>query len=199
MSVSTSRNRALDRNAPVLLGSRIEILRRFRVPPVTAVLLFFLVTGIAFGAADDPGFEPPDGSSPIMFGFVLIAFCVALFLVGVGIVVAAIVAVSVVILIALGIVSAAACIGLLRRRFSSGFRALHYQVCAVAALPAGVGALFLGAHFFTPELGTRHILVIGSAAGIGAGLLLAFAFDWLAGLAYRRFVLPSISDATRIV
>jgi hypothetical protein len=125
-----------------------------------------------------------------------IFFCIFLFLVGIGIVGAAIVAISAAIFTALGIVSSAALIGLLRRRFSSGFRALHYQLFAVAALPAGIGALWLGSHLFSIRLSHRGIFTIGSLAGICGGLLLAFVFDRLAGFAYRRFISPSVSNAT---
>ena len=160
--------------------------------------MLFLLATIALGATDEPPIDPSDDFSPMLFAFALIGICIVLVLVGVGIVVAAIVAISAAILTALGIVSSAAFIGILRRRFSSGFRALHYQLFAVAALPAGIGALWLGSHFFTTHLRHRDILAIGSIAGISGGLLIAFAFDRLAGFAYRRFVLPSIPNATEI-
>ena len=159
-----------------------------------AILLLFLFVTVALGATDEPPIDPSDDfGSP---AFALVCLCIVLFLVGVGIVVAATVAISAAILIALGIVSSAAFIGILRRRFSSGFRALHYQLFAIAALPAGVGALWLGSHFFANHLHRRDILAIGSIGGICGGLLLAFAFDRLAGIAYRRFVSPAIPNAT---
>ena len=161
-----------------------------------ALLLLLLFATIAFGATDSPPIDPSDDFSPMLFAFALVGICIVLFLVGVGIVVAAVVAISAAILVALGIVSSAAFIGVLRRRFSSGLRALHYQACAVATIPAGVGALWLGSHFFTTHLRHRDILAIGSVAGICGGLLLAFAFDRLAGIAYRHFVTPSIPNAT---
>ena len=161
-----------------------------------AILLLFLLAAIALGATDEPPIDPGDDFSPMLFAFVLIGICIVLILIGVGIVITAIVAISTAILTALGIVSSAAFIGILRRRFSSGFRALHYQLFAVTALPAGIGALWLGSHFLTTNLRHRDILAIGSIAGICGGLLLAFAFDRLASFAYRRFVSPSIPNAT---
>ena len=161
-----------------------------------AVLLFFLFATLALGATDSPPIDPSDDFSPMMLAFALVGICIVLVLVGVGIVVAAIIAVSSAVLVALGIVSSAAIVGLLRRRFSSGLRALHYQVCAVAAIPAGVGVLWLVSHFFTEHLRHRYIVAIGSFAGICGGLLLAFAFDRLASMAYRHFVTPSLPNPT---
>ena len=174
--------------------SNVRRFLAFLVKP--AILLLFLFATVALGATDEPPIDPSDDFSPMLFAFALIGFCLVLFLVGAGIVVVATVAISAAILTALGIVSSAAFIGILRQRFSSGFRALHYQLFAVAALPAGVGALWLGSHFFTTHLRHRDIFAIGSIAGICGGLLLAFAFDRLASIAYRRFVSPSIPNAT---
>ena len=145
-----------------------------------AVPVLFLFSTIALGATDTPAIDPGDDFSPMCFAFVLMALCIVLVLIGIGIVVAAVVTVSVTILMALGIVSASACIGVLQRRVSSGFRALHYQLCAAVALPAGVGVLWLGSQLFRTHLRHRDILAIGSVAGICGGLLLAFVFDRLA-------------------
>jgi len=158
------------------------------------ILLLLLLAPIAFGASDAPQIDPSDDFSPMLFPFALVGICIVLFLIGAGIVVATIVAISTSILVAFGIISSAAFVGILRRRFSSGLRAFHYQICAVATIPAGIGALWVGAHFFTMHLRHRDIFTIGTVAGISAGLLSAFAFDRLAGIAYRHFVTPSISD-----
>lgn len=162
----------------------------------SAILLLFLFATVALGATDSPHIDPSDDFSQMLFAFALVGICIVLFLVGVGIVVAAVVAISAAILVALGIVSSAAFVGILRRRFSSGLRAFHYQLFAVATIPAGIGALWVGSHFFTTHLRHRDILAIGSLAGICGGLLLAFAFDRLAGIAYRHFVTPSIPNET---
>ena len=161
-----------------------------------AILLLFLFVSVALGAPDDLPIDTSEEIGPLVFPIMFIFLCIFLFLVGVGIVGAAIVAISAAIFTALGIVSSAALIGILRRRFSSGFRALHYQLFAVAALPAGIGALWLGSHLFSTHLRHREIIAIGSLAGICGGLLLAFVFDRLASFTYRRFVSPSISNAT---
>ncbi len=161
-----------------------------------AILLLTLIAKLTLGAADAPPIDPSNDLSPMCFVMLLIALCAVLFLVGAGMVAAGAVAISAAFLIALGIVSSATLIGVLRRRFSTGFRALHYQLCAVAALPAGIGALLIGAHFITTHLRLREILAIGSVAGICAGLLLAFVFDRLAAFAYRRFVASTIPNPT---
>jgi hypothetical protein len=153
--------------------------------------LFFLFATVALGAADASPIDPSDDFSPMCFGFVFIALCGVLVLIGLGVVAAGIAAVYSVILIALGIVSSAAFIGILRRRFSFGFHALHYQFFAVVGLPAGIGASCLASHFFAPHFRIRDIVAAGSIAGIGASLLLAFATDKLAVFAYRRLVSPS--------
>lgn len=161
-----------------------------------AILLLLLFATVALGVSDSLPMEPSDGGGPLfLMVFAFIGVCIMLFLVGVGIVATSIAAVSATALMALGIVSSATFVGILRRRFSSGLRTFHYQVCAVAAMPAGVGALWLGSHFFTTHLRHRDILLIGSVAGILSGLLLALAFDRLACITYRRFVTPAIFNA----
>ena len=178
--------------------AELGVVRRFLPSPVKpAITLLFLFTTVALGTSVSPPMEPGDGGGPLFFmALAFIGISIMLFLVGVGIVATGIAALSATILVALGIVSSAALVGILRRRFSSGFRAFHYQVCAIAAIPAGVGALWLGAHLFTTHLRHRDILAIGSVAGILSGLVLAFAFDRLASIAYRRFVTPPIPNAT---
>jgi hypothetical protein len=156
-----------------------------------AVPLLFLFATVALGAVNEPPVDPGDDFSPMLFCFALFGLCIVLVLIGVGIVIAAIVAASAAILVALGIVSTSALVGLLRRRFSSGLRAFHYQVCAVAALPAGVAALWFGLQLFRYPVSPWAVLAVGSVAGAGGGLVLAFAFDYAVRLAYRRFVTPS--------
>jgi len=70
-----------------------------------AILLFLLFATTALGATDSPPIDPIDDFSPMLFAFALVGICLVLFLVGVGIVVAAVVAISAAILVALGIVS----------------------------------------------------------------------------------------------
>ena len=150
-------------------------------PAISVFLLLF--AALAFGAEGPPVDAGDDFGSPLLLvGFLLVAMAVVVFLVGAGIAVAAVIIMAAV----LGIVSSAAWVGLLRRRFSSGLRALHYQACILAALPAGVGSLWLGSHFFAPQLRGGQILAIGSLAGITAGLILAVAFDRLAVIVYRH-------------
>lgn len=122
-----------------------------------------------------------------MLVFILAAICIALILVGVGIVVAAVVVASAAALTGLGIVSSAVLVGLLRRRFSSGLRTFHYLACASIALPAGIGTLWLGSWLSHSGLSPAEILTIGSVSGIGGGLTLAFLFDLAARAIYRKW------------
>jgi hypothetical protein len=162
-----------------------------------SILLLFLFAAVAFGATDSPPVDAnEEGFNLFLFGFLVVGICIVLFLFAVSIVLGIIAAVATTILVALGIISLSAFVGLLHRRFSSGFRALHYQVCAVAAMPAAIGALWLGSYIFTLHFQPRDILIVGSIAGLCSGLLLAFAFDRLVRIAYRRFATPSLPNAT---
>lgn len=119
--------------------------------------------------------------------FFLVAGLIAFFLIGFGIVVGAIVMASIAVLISLGIVSSAVIVGIVRRRFSSALRTFHYLVCAVITLPAGVAAFWLVSHLITTKMVAFEILTAGSVIGLTSGLALAFLFDQLAGIIYRRF------------
>lgn len=156
-------------------------------------LLFLLATRLPGADAQIP-LDPGDDFSPGLFMIAMAAICITLFLVGVGIVVAAAVAASVAALAGLGVVSSAVLVGLLKHRFSSGLRAFHYQIFALLAVPAGIGALWLHSYLTHSQLGPGEILIMGSLAGVGAGLALAFLFDRLAVALYRRFAVPGGSD-----
>jgi hypothetical protein len=162
-----------------------------------ASLLLFLWLTVALGVTDRPPMDPSDDFAPGLALFALFAIMVIFILIGLGVVIGAVIVASLAAVAALGIVSSSALLGLYRRRFVSGLRAFHYQICAAAALPGGVGALWLGAHLFNISLRHREIIAIGAIAGICGGLVLAFVFDRLAGLVYRRFVAPVPPDATK--
>lgn len=133
----------------------------------------------------------------MLFAIVMIALAIFVILIGAGIVIAMIVAICMTILAALGILSTAALTGILRRKFSSGLRALHYQVCAAIALPAGIALFWAGARLFGSETPIATILIIGGAAGICAGLAVAFILDHIAGMAYRHLRKPSMPAIER--
>ncbi|MEN8694386.1 MAG: hypothetical protein ACN4GG_02655 [Akkermansiaceae bacterium] len=65
-------------------------------------------------------------------------------------------------------------IALMKKRFFSGFRALHYQVCALLALPCGIGAVWFGRMLFHWGLSNATVMLSGTLIGISAGLGLAF-------------------------
>lgn len=121
----------------------------------------------------------------------LIVLCLVLVLIGIGLVLAALAVLSLGVLAALGIISSSAYVGFYHRSCSSGFRALHYQACALLAVPGAVGVLWLGACLFHAGLPLHEILFIGALAGIGAGVAFAFVFDRLATLTYRHLLRPT--------
>lgn len=150
-------------------------------------LLFLLATRL-LAAQAEMSIDTSDDFAPGQLFIVLIAIGTLIILIGVGIFAAAVIAAATAIMVALGITSTAVLTGLLRRRFSSGLRVLHYQLFAVAAMPAGVGILWLGTWMADSAMRPRFILITGSLAGACAGLALAFSFDLLAKALYRRFV-----------
>lgn len=156
------------------------------------ILLLPLLLAVAMGQepVDPTALEPADDFSPMLFLFALIAVAVMLFLLGVALVVGMVVAMALGLLMVLGILSSSALLGILRRKFSTGLRALHYQLCAVVMIPAGIGALWLVRAVSDVSLGTREILWIGALAGLCGGLLLAFVVDRIVVAIYRRMVLP---------
>lgn len=148
-------------------------------------LLLLFATRVLAVNAEQP-IDPSDDFSPMLAVFALVAILIALFLIGVGIFVAAVVAASLAVLAGLGIVSSAVLVGMVKRRFSSGLRVFHYQIFALLSVPAGIGVLWLGSYLRQSQLSLAEILTIGSIAGIGGGLAFAFLLDRLAGLVYRR-------------
>ena len=92
--------------------------------------------------------------------------------------------------------ASSALIAILGRRLSTGFRALHYQVLALIALPCGIGLLWLSCALFDFHLRHRYILAIGSGVGILAGISIGYILDRFMRFVYRRFPLANtISSA----
>jgi len=151
----------------------------------TAFLL--LLTTAARGAIEETGIDPADDFSPMLFVMTMIALCVFIILIGIGIVLALVTAAFCFLLVTLGILSTSALTGIFRGKFSSGLRALHYQACAALALPAGIAIFWAISEILGSELPFPAILIIGSAAGICAGLVFAFVLDKAALILYRRF------------
>lgn len=127
--------------------------------------------------------------------FFLLAACLALVLIGVGIVAAAVAVVALAVMVALGITSSAVLVGLLRRNLSSGVRALHYQICIVIGIPAGVAVLGIASWILENDVERWKIVAAGSVGGACAGLVLAFVFDRLARVIYQRIVVEGTTSA----
>src|SRR5947209_2441933 len=106
------------------------------------------MTSVVVSAEAANNLPPDNGFDPGLLFVALFFGAVLLVLVGIGIIMGLVCAVCAALFVALGIVSSSAIIAILRRRFSAGFRALHYQVLALVALPCGIGALWLGCALF---------------------------------------------------
>lgn len=152
--------------------------------------------------------EPVDDFSP-MLGLMailgILVMLVVLVVLGICLAVAAITAVCLLALVALGILSTSALTGILRRRFSSGLRALHYQACAAIALPVGAALAWLAVWLFDSSSHLPIALAIGALSGICAGLTIAHILDRAATAGYQYFekrraaskrIGPSEPDAT---
>ncbi len=152
---------------------------------VPAILLF--LTSSAFAAAAEAPMDPSDDFSPFLFLMALLAILVMLIVLGICLAVAVVTAICLMILVALGILSTAALTGIIRRKFSSGLRALHYQACAAVALPVGAALAWLGVQLFDSTSHLPVALAVGSVAGICAGLTIAFILDRAAVVIYSHF------------
>ena len=153
-----------------------------------AAVVFFICASASVMAADVSLTDSDDGFGPLGLAVAFIFGCVALSLVGIGIVIAATVALALAAMTMLGIVSTSVLAGIFKRRFSTGIRAFHYQLCAAAGVPAGVGVLWFGTRFFHIHMRDRDALWIGAIAGICGGLILAFIFDQAVRIACRRLL-----------
>ena len=161
-------------------------------PMKSLALILFLLGAIAMTAAaatntvvrampQDDGFSPA-----ILFGLLL---CIAVFvvLIGIGVVVGFVALVCTAIFVMAGVISLSVLVGMVRRRFSAGLRALHYQVSALISLPAGIGVLWLGCWIFNYHMRHRYIVAVGALIGILAGVAMAFIIDRFFRMVSRRF------------
>ena len=146
------------------------------------------MSAVAAAAEVADTIPPDDDFAPGLFFGAIFFVAVLLVLIGIGIVIGLVCVGCAAVFVALGIVSSSALIAILRRRFSAGFRALHYQLLAAIALPCGIGALWLSSALFEFHLRHRYILLIGSAIGIMAGICIASILDRFVRFVYRRFI-----------
>jgi hypothetical protein len=163
-----------------------------RFAKLILVLMFTFVMGAAASTAVLSQPAPPDnGFAPgLLFAVVLIG-AVFLVLIGIGIVIGLACLTCAAIFIALGIISTSALVALFLQRFSTGLRALHYQLSGLVGLPCGIGILWLGCSLFDVHIRHRYILVIGSVIGVIAGIIIAFILDQFFRFVYRRFIQAS--------
>lgn len=139
-------------------------------------ILFFLAAH-AFAASAETPVGPDDDFSPMLFMMAIFAILIMLVLLGICLAIAAITAACLLVLVALGILSTSVLIGILRRKFSSGLRALHYQVCSAIALPVGAALAWLGVWLFDASGHLPVAIAIGALSGVCAGLTIAYILD----------------------
>lgn len=162
----------------------------------SATLIFLSMLAFAMtAAASSPTLSdavPPDsGFAPGLLFAALFSCAVLLVLVGIGIVIGVAFLACASVFIALGVISTSALIAIVKRRFSAGLRALHYQLSALIGLPCGIGALWLGCLLFEVHLRHRYVIAAGSAIGVVAGIVIAFILDRFSRFVYRRFMQAS--------
>ena len=113
-------------------------------------------------------------------------FFLALVMLIIGIILACVVIVCLAALGAMGMVSSAAVVGMIRQRASAGFRVFHYQVCLVIAVPCGVGAAFLVRWITQTTMDGDNLVWIGAGIGAAAGLVGAIVLDYIGQWIARR-------------
>ena len=133
-----------------------------------------------------PSSPPDEGFFPVMLFVTLCVAVVCLVFVGIGIAIGFVCAAAAAALVGLGILSSSALVAIWQRRFSAGWRALHYQVCAALGVPGGVGLLCLGSHLFALDFSARRVLLVGALAGTVGGLGLGAALDGFGRFAGRH-------------
>lgn len=147
-----------------------------------------LLTVPAFAGAAVASVEPAhDISAMLAIMAMILAILITLVVIGICLAVAAITAFCLLVLVALGILSTSALTGIVRHKFSSGLRALHYQVCAAIALPVGAALAWLAVRLFDSPSHLPAALAIGALSGICAGLTIAHILDRAATAAYQYF------------
>jgi hypothetical protein len=150
-----------------------------------ALTLLFLPL-IALASAESAPTEVLPDPGPLFIVLLFGGAC--LVLIGLGIVLALTGLAFFALFVAFGIFSTSALVALVRRRLSSGLRALHYQLFGLATAPCGVIILGLGARLFHLHMRHRYILLFGLLAGVGAGVVVAFLFDRATRFLYRHFI-----------
>jgi hypothetical protein len=98
-----------------------------------------------------------------------------------------------------GIISSSVVVGLLRRRFSSGWRTFLVLGCVVLFIPCGAALGWALEQLAAIPIRIRWSIVVGAFAGAAAGVGFAFAFDHLLGKAARRLqrFLPKLTSLRR--
>lgn len=157
------------------------------IPPLPRTVLWLALLVLAsqgiMAEEPDPWPHDPDfvDASPGLFFFAIFAIIIMLVLIGVGLVLGVFACALAAAFIGLGVVSASAVYGVLKRSPASGFRALLLLSGALGGLVAGIGVAYIGAWIFTDPIHHVATPVIGGLAGLTGGLVAAGLFNFACG------------------
>lgn len=163
---------------------------------LTLLCCLQLLTG--FGFAEPPAATPApaaithtaspddDDFAPGLFFIALIAITAVFILTGLGIALGCVVAGITAVLAVVGIVSTSAVFGFLKRRTSAAIRALLFQGAALAGVPCGIAAFWVGRQFAHVHFSLASWVVWGALSGAASGLLIAFTLNFAWGRCYEK-------------
>ena len=139
-----------------------------------------------YNEADDAFLGGPD--PPCMLPVVMLMLFVFVILLAaamvLGIVVAVVTLAVTAVLVAVGVVSFSAVVGLLSRRPTHAARALFIQLGALGGIPCGIGAALLVTWLGNLGIHRGLAVLVGGGTGLGAGLIVALLFN----LAWTRLL-----------
>ncbi len=121
--------------------------------------------------------EPEDNFAPALFVVAILFILVVLLVVGVGLAIGVASIALFAALILLGVVSTSVLVGVHRRRFESGAKALLIQLAAVGGAIAGAVAFWITAWMLHLNWQTLTIVAGGGTAGLVVGVVVGLALN----------------------
>ncbi len=124
-------------------------------------------------------YEGDDGFAPALFVVFLIVSAITLLVIGAGIVLAGLAILAILLLIALGVLSASVAVGVWRKSFESGFRTFLITGSVVAGGLCGLLIAWFG-NFILTWWPLEEALIAGGVGGVAGGLIFGVFAVWLA-------------------